>query len=112
MAICDKDCFNCKFDDCIVNDIYDKRETIAPKNLPEKIKSVIRCYAKNDMNGRKTTTEMLMSHTNINYRLNRCKELTGLDPKSFYGLVELVKKIDRGTEKTGEIIHTGKATGG
>jgi sugar diacid utilization regulator len=59
--------------------------------LTERHRGLILAFAEHDMNVRETAMASYMSWTNVNFHLNRIYKLTGLNPKNFYDLVELVK---------------------
>lgn len=59
----------------------------------ETIEKTIQTFAECDMNVLKAS-KMLFIHRNaMEYRLKMIKDKTGLDPKNFYDLVELVNGI-------------------
>ena len=51
---------------------------------------VIRDYAANDMNMATTAKKFFISRTGLNYQFNKIEWKTGLDPRKFYDLVELL----------------------
>lgn len=64
--------------------------------LNEKQRAVVMAFADNDMSLTKTASAVYYSAANIAQYLRRIAMLTGLDPKRFYDLVELVRKIKEG----------------
>lgn len=54
---------------------------------------IIKKMAANDMNVTKTALELNYNRNTIVYHLEKIERITGYDPCSFYGLVELVKKF-------------------
>lgn len=61
--------------------------------LNEKQRAVVIAFADNDMSLTKTASAVFYSAANIQHYLRKIAQLTGLDPKKFYDLVELVRKI-------------------
>lgn len=55
--------------------------------------SVIRSMADNDMVVSSVADSLHYHRQNINYNINQIKKKTGLDPKRFYDLVELMKMV-------------------
>lgn len=53
--------------------------------------SLLRIYAKNDMNCVKTAKEMDIHHNSVIYRLGKIKMETGLDARKFWDLVKLLE---------------------
>lgn len=53
--------------------------------------SLLRIYAKNDMNCVKTAKEMDIHHNSVIYRLGKIKTETGLDARKFWDLVKLLE---------------------
>ena len=53
--------------------------------------SLLRIYAKNDMNCAKTAKEMDIHHNSVIYRLGKIKTETGLDVRKFWDLVKLLE---------------------
>ena len=53
--------------------------------------SLLRIYAKNDMNCVKTAKEMGIHHNSVIYRLGKIKTETGLDTRKFWDLVKLLE---------------------
>lgn len=53
--------------------------------------SLLRIYAKNDMNCVKTANEMDIHHNSVIYRLGKIKTETGLDARKFWDLVKLLE---------------------
>lgn len=56
-------------------------------------KDIILSLARNDMRVTYAEKEMYMSLGSLRYHINKIKEKTGLDPKKFYELIELVKEV-------------------
>ena len=50
-------------------------------------------FAKYDMSVSKTAKETFFHRHTIDYRLNKVKEKTGLDPYKFYDLVKLMRML-------------------
>ena len=59
--------------------------------LTERDWDVVMTYADNNMNALATSKAMYISDSGVEYHLAKVKELTGLNPKCFYDLVELLK---------------------
>lgn len=59
-------------------------------NLTEKEKEVILSFADGNMHIGETANLLNLHRNTIDYHLRAIKENTGLDPKNFYDLVELV----------------------
>lgn len=55
-------------------------------------RKVILSYAANDMNARAAAKELFMCGPAFHYHLNQIKTETGLNPRCFYDLVELVRR--------------------
>lgn len=53
--------------------------------------TLILSYAENNMSRTKTAKALYLFPTSLDYRIDRIKRITGLNPKKFYDLVELVK---------------------
>ena len=53
-------------------------------------KELILAFAQNNMNVSKTSRQVFMHRNTVTYRFEKIKEETGLDPLTFYDLVELV----------------------
>ena len=64
--------------------------------LNDKQRAIVLAFAENDMSLQKTEDTVYYSAANIAHYLRRIAMLTGLDPKRFYDLVELVRKIKEG----------------
>lgn len=56
-------------------------------------KALIRAYAANDMDMCKTGKQVYMHYNSIRYRFGVIKRETGLEPRHFYDLIALLKKI-------------------
>jgi sugar diacid utilization regulator len=61
-----------------------------PIRLPKLLRDVVIDYADNDMNRAAVAKKYGVSSAAVYYRLNQ--EMTGLDPRKFYDLVELLKE--------------------
>lgn len=59
--------------------------------LDEQDFELILSFAANNMNCTNTGKAMYMHYNSIRYRLESIQRKTGLDPRKFYDLVELVK---------------------
>lgn len=69
-------------------------------NLTERHRGLILAFAENNMNVLGTAKASYMSWTNVNFHLKRIHKLTGLNPKNFYDLVDLVKMVkNRGADE-------------
>lgn len=64
--------------------------------LTDKQKVFVMAFAENDMNLEKTAKAVFYSAPNVAHYLRRVAAGTGLDPKKFYDLVDLVRKIKEG----------------
>ena len=64
--------------------------------LNEKQRAIILAFADNDMSLTKTASAVFYSAANIQHYLRKIAQLTGLDPKRFYDLVVLVKRVKEG----------------
>ena len=53
--------------------------------------SLLRIYAKNEMNCVTTAKEMDIHHNSVIYRLGKIKTETGLDARKFWDLVKLLE---------------------
>ena len=56
-------------------------------------KDIILSFARNDMRVISAGKELFMSYGSVHYHMKKIKEKTGLDPKKFYELIELVKEV-------------------
>nr|DAN41049.1 MAG TPA: PucR C-terminal helix-turn-helix domain [Caudoviricetes sp.] len=63
-----------------------------PIRLPKLLRDVVIDYADNDMNRAAVAKKYGVSSAAVHYRLNQVQEMTGLDPRKFYDLVELLKE--------------------
>lgn len=61
-------------------------------NLSDRDKQIINSLAKNNMNVSEVSRELFMHRNTVVYNLERIKRLTGLNPTSFFDLVELVRR--------------------
>ena len=66
------------------------------KKLTQAEKETLMAYADNDMNLTATAKEMYCHYTTIWYRMDRVAIKTGLNPKCFYELVELMDMARKG----------------
>lgn len=73
--------------------------------MTERQKGTILTYAKNDMNLSRTAREFGYDRRTIDYVLQEVKRETGLNPWSFYDLIELLKLSDGWEEETGKPIR-------
>ena len=64
--------------------------------LNDKQRAIILAFADNDMSLTKTASAVFYSVANIQHYLRKIAQLTGLDPKRFYDLVVLVKRVKEG----------------
>lgn len=53
----------------------------------------VRAYADNSMNGAAAAKQLYMHANTMDYRLDKAKKLTGLDPRNFYDLIKLLKML-------------------
>lgn len=67
-------------------------------DLTLKNKEVIQGYAENDMNLSKTAVDMHHRKNTVAYHLEQIKKKTGLNPKVFYDLVELLDLLHGGND--------------
>lgn len=56
-------------------------------------KEIILAYAENDMDAKATSKKLYLSPSTMWYHLSRIKMDTGIDPKTFYGLCQLVQRM-------------------
>lgn len=61
--------------------------------LPKKLKDIAVSYAECDMNRAAVAKKYNVTSAAIYYRLNQIQEITGLDPRRFYDLVELLRDL-------------------
>ena len=54
--------------------------------------SVMQAYADCNMKAARTAEYLRYSSSAVNYHLNRIQDKTGIDPRTFWGLTELLKK--------------------
>ena len=59
-------------------------------------KEIILAFARNDMRVTYAEKELYMSAGSVCYHMKKIKEKTGLNPKNFYELIELVKEVKEG----------------
>lgn len=60
---------------------------LAPDGIRQK---VIQVYAEESMNANKAAEKLYMHRNTVAYHLDMVKKETGLDPRNFYDLVELL----------------------
>ena len=60
--------------------------------MTERDIEIILGYAENNMNVSETARKMFFHRNTLEYHLDKVKKKTGLDPRKFYDLLELVKK--------------------
>ena len=53
-------------------------------------------YAMNDMKIERVKREFYYARSTIDYYLAKINKITGINPRTFYGLMELVQKVDKG----------------
>ena len=61
----------------------------------------ILAFAENNMNIEKAAKKMYVHRNTIVYRIDKIRKETGLNAKSFYDLVKLVKMVEEGSMKNG-----------
>lgn len=69
---------------------WDETRTIQRKPLNEKDFRMILAFAKNNMKIQDTAYELERHYNAVAWRIARIKDITGLDPRNFYDLIELV----------------------
>lgn len=57
--------------------------------------SVLKAFAKNDMNAAATAAAMYLTRGTVVYHLKQIHDKTGVNPHSFYGLVHLLVTIKK-----------------
>lgn len=62
-------------------------------NLTEDDIAILRAYADCDMNGAHTAKCLKYSSNAIFYHLTRTQDKTGIDPRTFWGLTELLELL-------------------
>ena len=67
---------------------------IKHKELDERDFQIIFTLAKNNMRATETAYELDIHRGTVLYRMEKIKNLTGLDPANFYDLHELVKMAE------------------
>lgn len=65
--------------------------------LTEKCKRVICTYAENDMNATATARALNINNSTVEFHLTAAKEKTGINPRSFFGLIALLETIEETT---------------
>lgn len=68
----------------------DDDKPIKRKPLNEKDYRMILLFAKNNMKIQATADEMGRHYNAVAWRIEKTKEVTGLDPRNFYDLIKLV----------------------
>lgn len=58
-------------------------------------KDIILALAKYDMNASLVSEKIYLAPSTLQYHIKQIKKYTGIDPLSFYGLVELLQNIRR-----------------
>ena len=61
----------------------------------------ILAFAENNMNIVKAAKKMYVHRNTIVYRIDKIRKETGLNAKSFYDLVKLVKMVEEGSMENG-----------
>ena len=56
-------------------------------------KKLLKAYAENDMSMSKTGGVVYLHYNSIRYRFEKIRRETGLEPRRFYDLVGLLRKI-------------------
>jgi len=64
-----------------------------PHELPPEDQEVIRMMADYSLNVSWVARKLFLHRNTVHYRLNRIKESTGIDPRTFWGLMELIVRI-------------------
>ena len=64
--------------------------------LKDKDKQIILALADNGMKWKVAAREIDMHHNTVNYCLGKIYDNTGLDPRNFYDLHELVQMVKEG----------------
>ena len=64
-------------------------------SLTEDDISVMQAYANYNMNAARTAAYLKYSSNAIFYHLTRIQDKTGIDPRTFWGLTELLKKYGK-----------------
>lgn len=59
--------------------------------MTERQRDVVLGYAECNMNTVATGRKLYLSYVTVGYHLNKIRESTGIDPRSFYGLCKLVQ---------------------
>lgn len=62
--------------------------------MTERDIEIIKAYAAHNMNVSATAKDLYMHHNTVIYHLGKIRAETGLDPRQFYDLVELVKRFE------------------
>lgn len=57
---------------------------------------LIQTYAACDMNVVQTAKKVFVCRNTVHYHFDKVKKRTGLDPRTFSGLTELLSRIERG----------------
>ncbi len=76
-----------------------------PSDELEMVKATVRAFAASDLNVSRAATALFVHDNTVRYRLGRIAEMTGYDPRTFAGLLELVRVID--TIEDDQLDHNG-----
>jgi sugar diacid utilization regulator len=66
------------------------------QKLGKQEKAILMSYAINDMKIERVRREFYYARSTIDYYLAKIYKITGIDPRTFYGLMELVQKVNKG----------------
>lgn len=61
-------------------------------DLTDQEKQIIVSLAENDMKALRVANKLFMHHNTVEYHIAKIKAKTGLNPKRFYDLIELLEK--------------------
>ena len=78
----------------------------AINELTEKEIEIIDSMCKCNLNKTKVSEDLYTCRTNVIYHLEKIKEKTGLDPNSFYDLVELKKLLNHDKQTNADRIRS------
>ena len=59
-------------------------------------KKILLLYAENDMKLERVKRKLFYARGTLDYYLDQIRVKTGIDPRTFYGLAELVQKVNKG----------------
>lgn len=62
--------------------------------MEDRDKKLLKTYAENNMNVRKTGSVVYLHYNSIRYRFRLIQRETGLNPRNFYDLEKLLAMID------------------